>query len=134
MERLDEFVTPHRTLNDTKLPGFDFNPLVSCLNDVISKSLSTEVFQTSSHRFYFKNAHESLGNSRSLCVMRGYDYTIKPTMGKVFLNVNIATSAFFQPITAAEFMADRSTFTEHEVEKADQALESVHHHRSQGGG
>jgi hypothetical protein len=99
------------------LPDFNFNPLVNHLNTVISKSLSKDVFSTSSHRFYFKNGHELLGNSRSLCIMRGYDYTVKPAMEKVLLNVNAATSAFFRPITVAEFLADRTTFTANEVGK-----------------
>jgi eukaryotic translation initiation factor 2C len=43
--------------------------------------------------------------------MRGYDYTVKPAIEKVLLDVNAAISAFFRPITVAEFLADRTTFT-----------------------
>jgi eukaryotic translation initiation factor 2C len=49
--------------------------------------------------------------------MRGYDYTVKPAIEKVLFDVNAATSAFFRPITVAEFLTDRTTFTANEAEK-----------------
>jgi eukaryotic translation initiation factor 2C len=47
--------------------------------------------------------------------MRGYFYTVKPGMGKLLLNINAATSAFYTPMTVAEFMKD-DTFAPHERE------------------
>ena len=118
LERLKAFSNPASNNNDAALANFNFDPLVTHLNNVISKSMSdVDVFQTSSHRFYFKNGHEDLDSSKSLCTMRGYDYTVKSAMEKVLLNVNAATSAFFRPITVAEFMLDTKTFAKNEIEK-----------------
>lgn len=84
MDRLREFMKVHTKKSvfskDSTLSNFNFDPLIVHLNTVILKSLSNEVFSTSSHRFYFKSGWESLGNSASLCVMRGYQYRIKPGM------------------------------------------------------
>ncbi|KAI4636318.1 hypothetical protein J4E83_001272 [Alternaria metachromatica] len=116
LDRLQDYVNPRSKPNDSALPDFNFNPLVAYLNTVIAKNLTDEVFQTSSHKFFFKDSHEVLGRSKSLCVMRGYDYTISPAMEKVLLNVNAATSAFYRPITVAEFLKD-NTFHQNERER-----------------
>jgi eukaryotic translation initiation factor 2C len=117
LKRLKDYVSARDKSGSATLPDFNFNPLVNHLNTVIFKSLSKDVFSTSSHRFYFKNGHELLDNSRSLCIMRGYDYKVKSAMEKVSLNVNAATSAFFRPITIAEFLVDYTTFATNEVGK-----------------
>ncbi|KAF1849518.1 Piwi-domain-containing protein [Cucurbitaria berberidis CBS 394.84] len=116
LNRLKDFVNPKSKPDDATLPNFNSSPLVTHLNTVISKSLTDDVFQTSSHKFFLKTGYSPLGTSNSLCIMRGYDYTVRPAMEKVLLNVNIATSAFFRPITVAEFLEDR-TFAENEREK-----------------
>ncbi|KAJ4376118.1 hypothetical protein N0V83_001399 [Neocucurbitaria cava] len=117
LARLKNFVDPKPESEDDALPDFNFQLLVDYLNTVISKSLSDDVVWTSRHKFYFKKGYQNLGRSRSLCVMRGYTYTIKPAMEKIVLNVNAATSAFYKPITVAEFMRDHLTFPEKEREK-----------------
>jgi eukaryotic translation initiation factor 2C len=125
LDRLKQFIHPSSLADDsadTTLPNFNFDPLITHLNNVISKSLSDDVFQTSAHRFYFKNGYGKLGQSNTLCVMRGYEYTVKSAMEKVLLNVNAATSAFFLPITVAEFMKDGSTFAKNELEKRIKGL------------
>jgi eukaryotic translation initiation factor 2C len=42
--------------------------------------------------------------------MRGYLYSILPKMGKIILNVNAATSAFYQPILLSDYLNDTDTF------------------------
>jgi len=121
LDRLQDYVNPRSKPNDSALPDFNFNPLVAYLNTVIAKNLTDEVFQTSSHKFFFKDSHEVLGRSKSLCVMRGYDYTISPAMEKVLLNVNAVTSAFYRPITVAEFLKD-NTFHQNERERCIKRL------------
>ena len=115
-ECMNDFVNPARTPDDSTLPNFNFEPLVAHFNTMISNSLTNDVHQASSHKFFIKNGYEPLGNSAALCIMRGYDYTIKPAMEKVLLNVNVITSAFHCPITVAKFLEDR-TFPENAREK-----------------
>jgi eukaryotic translation initiation factor 2C len=116
LDRLQHYVNPSSKPNDSALPDFNFNLLLAYLNTVIAKNLTDEVFSTSSHKFFFKNGYETLGRSKSLCIMRGYNYTISPAMEKVLLNVNAATSAFHCPITVAEFLKD-NTFPHNERER-----------------
>ncbi|CAO2651808.1 Nn.00g000910.m01.CDS01 [Neocucurbitaria sp. VM-36] len=119
--RLKDFINPTSRTEDETLPNFNFQLLMDYLNTVISKSLTDELVWISSRKFYFKNSYEQLGESESLCVMRGYDYTIKPAMGKVLLNVNATTSAFYRTITVAEFLKD-NTFARNEREKLIRGL------------
>ncbi|EMD90548.1 hypothetical protein COCC4DRAFT_127590 [Bipolaris maydis ATCC 48331] len=127
-ERVQLFLKLHRELDLDGLyrymdashkesdPEFNFNPIISALNLAIAKSMTSDVFQQSSNKFFVKGGYEALLGKRSLkslCAIRGYYFTIKPGMQKIFLNVNPATSAFFRPITVGEFLADE-TFSEDE--------------------
>jgi eukaryotic translation initiation factor 2C len=94
---------------------FNFNPIVDALNLAVTKSLTDKVFQQSTNKFFVKCGSVNLG--RTLCTIRGYYYTIKPGMQKVLLNVNAATSAFFQPTTVGEYLNDNTTFPLDEREK-----------------
>lgn len=58
------------------------------------------------------NPHDPKVVSDSLEMTRGYCYTVKPGMGNIMRNFNLATSAFFKPILVSEFLADPRTFTE----------------------
>ncbi|KAF2867614.1 hypothetical protein BDV95DRAFT_597829 [Massariosphaeria phaeospora] len=114
------------TLNLSGLQGYaaakpenehiNFDSVAKCLNMVISKSFDNRVHQQSSNKFFVKNARGNLwhGNVRSssasLELIRGYYYTVKPGMGNIILNFNLATSAFFRPILVSEFLSDRATF------------------------
>jgi eukaryotic translation initiation factor 2C len=46
--------------------------------------------------------------------VRGYYYTVKPGTGIIILNFNLATSAFFKPISVQTFLADQATFGGHQ--------------------
>lgn len=127
-ERVQLFLKLHRELDLDGLyrymdashqesdPEFNFNPIISALNLAIANSMTSNVFQQSSNKFFVKGGYVDLPGKRSLkslCAIRGYYFTIKPGMQKIFLNVNPATSAFFRPITVGEFLAD-DTFSEDE--------------------
>jgi hypothetical protein len=60
LERLKDYVNASNKPSSATLPDFNFNALVDHLNTVICKSLSKDMFSTSSHRFYFKNGHKLL--------------------------------------------------------------------------
>ncbi|EMD58844.1 hypothetical protein COCSADRAFT_348224 [Bipolaris sorokiniana ND90Pr] len=97
-------------------PEFNFNPIISALNLAITSSMTSSVFQQSSNKFFVKDGYVDLPGKRSLkslCTIRGYYFTIKPGIQKIFLNVNPATNAFFRPITVGEFLSD-DTFSEDE--------------------
>ncbi|KAF2798180.1 Piwi-domain-containing protein [Melanomma pulvis-pyrius CBS 109.77] len=113
IEQLQAYTDPARPHNFPNLPAFNFDPIANALNTIISKSLRDDVFQLSANKFFLKSGYAPLttqkGEGRALCTIRGYFYTIKPGMGKVLLNVNAATSAFYCPLRVDEFMQD-STF------------------------
>ncbi|KAF2865134.1 hypothetical protein BDV95DRAFT_612925 [Massariosphaeria phaeospora] len=104
---LQAYVNPSGTQGRA---DFNFDPIVTALNMVVSKSFSNQVFQLSSNKFFLKKGHNDLTGPRgichALCTIRGYFYTVKPGMQKVLLNVNAATSAFFRPLTVDEFLRD----------------------------
>jgi eukaryotic translation initiation factor 2C len=97
---------------------FMFDVVAKCLNIVISRSFDGHVHQQSSNKFFVKAAWGNLyfaspkGNyhSHSLEVVHVYYYNVKPGMGNIILNFNLATSAFFRPILLNEFLADEETF------------------------
>ena len=89
-----------------KMTTFNFDPIVTASNSIISKGLSNDVVQISSNKFYLKGGWKPFGTV--LYTMRGYSYTVKPGMGKILLNINSATSAFYQSITVDEFMRNAS--------------------------
>lgn len=93
------------------------------MNIIISNNLAEDVVQLQSNKFFVKSGYAPLGSTSTaaLCTIRGYFYTVKPGMGKLLLNVNAATSAFYTPMTVAEFMRD-NTFAPHEREGVLQNL------------
>jgi hypothetical protein len=96
----------------------DLSSVERCLNILISKSFDHEILRLSANKFFVKKARDSLKSnsgagkreSQSLEIMRGYYYAIKPGMGNLLMNFNVATSAFFRPILVSEFLADNNTF------------------------
>ncbi|KAI4671213.1 uncharacterized protein J4E88_009246 [Alternaria novae-zelandiae] len=96
----------------------DLAAVERCLNIIISKSFDAEVYRHSVDKFFVKKARKTLYreqnkiqyHSQSLEIMRGYYYTIKPGMGCLLMNFNVATSAFFRPVLVSEFLADSETF------------------------
>ncbi|KAL1606847.1 hypothetical protein SLS60_004256 [Paraconiothyrium brasiliense] len=95
--------------------GRDISHIERCLNIVISKSLTPEVVRLSGKKFYVRAGRSELlgtrGVSASLEIIRGYYFAVKPGMGNLFMNFNIATSAFFRPILVSEFLNDDDTFS-----------------------
>ncbi|KAI4623607.1 hypothetical protein J4E80_003418 [Alternaria sp. BMP 0032] len=82
-----------------------------CLNILIAKSFDASVVRLSGKKFYVRKARANLGSSTSLEIIRGYHYAVRPGMGNLLMNFNVATSAFFRPILVSEFLADRGTFS-----------------------
>ena len=101
--------------------GVDWNAgsTMRALNIVISKAIRGDgalltqykvgdIAQVSANKFFLGAERRNLATS--LCAVRGFYYTAKPGIDKLLLNVNSATSAFFETITVAEFLRDTTTF------------------------
>lgn len=98
----------------------DIQPIIRALNILISKcfdeSTKYQTLQSGANKFYLKDAYENINigeardYSRSLCAMRGYNYTIKPGIGRLLLNINAATSAFFLAGPLEQVLNDKVTF------------------------
>lgn len=100
----------------------NFIDMARCLNILIAQSLGNDVHKQSANKFFVKTARKCLGQSQSLETIRGYFYNIKPGMGNIILNFNIATSAFVRPILVSELLADSSTFS---IEEAEALLKKL---------
>lgn len=98
----------------------NFDVIARCLNIVIAKGFNdVELYRQGVNKYFVKDARAPLMfrnapglpySSQSLEIIRGYYYTVKPGMGNIILNFNLATSAFYQPIFVDEFLADKHTF------------------------
>lgn len=95
----------------------DVEHIERCLNILISKSLTADVVQLSGKKFYVRSGRSELAHSKSLEIIRGYCFNVKPGMGNLLLNFNIATSAFFRPILIDEFLGDEDTFKDSEASR-----------------
>lgn len=95
----------------------NFIDISKSLNILVSRSLDTEVYKQSANKFFVKTARNRLGSSISLETVRGYFYNVKPGMGNIIINFNLATSAFFRPILVSQFLNDRDTFGHGEAPK-----------------
>lgn len=92
------------------------SPEIRALNILISNCFdSKKVVQVSANKFFIRDSKKSLAtkdmrSQTALCTMEGYFYTIKPTMTGIKLNVNTATSAFYDDTLLSEYLADSTTF------------------------
>jgi eukaryotic translation initiation factor 2C len=77
---------------------------MDALNIVVSKCFGSGIVRTVANKFFVESGWSQLGTS-PLCTIRGYYFSTRPGMGKVLLNVNACTSAFFRPILLSELMA-----------------------------
>ena len=93
----------------------NFVDISRCLNILISHSLTTDVHKQSANKFFVKTARNQLSYS-CLETVRGYFYNVKPGMGNVIVNFNLATSAFVRPMLICEFVNDR-TFSPAEAQE-----------------
>ena len=73
----------------------------TALNALISKRVSgnPEIVFVGPNKFLMKAGYRNAGGM--LNIHRGYFTSIRPGLQSILLNVNVATSAFFQPLTAA---------------------------------
>jgi len=97
-------------------PSGNWNPMnwnesttMDALNIVVSKCFGGGIVRTVANKFFVESGWSQLGTS-PLCTIRGYYFSTRPGMGKVLLNVNACTSAFFRPILLSELMARQTTF------------------------
>jgi hypothetical protein len=85
---------------------------VTILNTIISKADSDpkqpqfETFQLDANNFFLRQSYQTLGPTHSSLLQThvGFFSAIKPGMGVPLLNLNIATSAFYQPLRVSEYM------------------------------
>ena len=89
----------------------DRSSIERCINILIAKSFDKGVIKLSRTKFFVRSARSRLGSAKLLEIIRGYYYTVKPGMGNILMNFNVATSAFFQPVLVSEFLADTTTFS-----------------------
>ncbi|KAF2643954.1 Piwi-domain-containing protein [Massarina eburnea CBS 473.64] len=92
-------------------PGwYNPEPTLNALNTIITKCFdSTTNFFLNKHKFFIKTGYHDL--SLALRLMRGYAYRFKPGMGKILLEVNTVTSAFWRPLPLSVILQrDQSGF------------------------
>jgi eukaryotic translation initiation factor 2C len=99
-----------KTQLDLSQAGENLAAVQRCLDILISNSYDNGVFKLSGNKFFVRNARDTLGSAKLLETIRGYYYTVKPGMGNLLMNFNVATSAFFCPVRVDEFLKDESTW------------------------
>jgi hypothetical protein len=79
--------------------AYDPHPTEYALNTIMKKCIDgRNTLHLNNHRFYVRDAYFDLDASNAfvLRAMRGYTYRVKPSMGKILLNVSPAMSAFWR--------------------------------------
>ncbi|KAF2122915.1 hypothetical protein BDV96DRAFT_656661 [Lophiotrema nucula] len=118
VERLRNYITPASPLKDQQLAAFDFGLVTAALNTIVAKNMRDRVFQVSAHKYFVKAGYQAMpgsGTCGALLTHRGYYFNVQPGMGKLVLNLNKVTSAFYAPILVHHFLSD-STFPQAERE------------------
>ncbi|KAJ4351686.1 uncharacterized protein N0V89_007029 [Didymosphaeria variabile] len=95
------------------------DPTRAALNILISKCFeesTTNTFKVGANKYYLKNSYRPLVGTppqicRSLETSRGFDYQMKPGVGKILLNLQTRTSASYRPVLLSQLMIDRQTFS-----------------------
>lgn len=90
----------------------DVLEVVNALNSIVAKAAGKvtndlhRTFQIGGNKFFLFSGHKPLGNAKTavLQVNVGFYSTAKAGMGSGLLNINIATSAFYQPIGVDEYL------------------------------
>ncbi|KAF2709989.1 Piwi-domain-containing protein [Pleomassaria siparia CBS 279.74] len=97
----------------------DKEPIIRALNIILCKCFvetkgQNHAIRIGANKFFLKQGYEELAVNEnqhlSLCTIRGFFYTFKPGIGRILLNVNLATSAFWRPIPLSQLMQHDSTF------------------------
>jgi eukaryotic translation initiation factor 2C len=79
--------------------AYDLHPTEYALNTIMKKCIDgRNTLHLNNHRFYVRDAYFDLdaGNAFVLRAMRGYTYRVKPSIGKILLDVSPAMSAFWR--------------------------------------
>lgn len=91
----------------------DIGEDVRALNLIVAKAASNvqagqfQTFQIGSNKVFLCSRWQSLPKDDNMAVLRthtGFFWTIKPGMGEMLLNVNLATSAFYAPILVSDYL------------------------------
>ncbi|XPT01576.1 hypothetical protein M3J09_010708 [Ascochyta lentis] len=104
--------------------NMDLQPVLRAMNILISKCFDeqpVDTVQFGANKFFLKDSSQAISNgkrqntgqradSHSLCTLRGYSYAVKPGTGYLLLNVNAATSAFWQPVKLSVIFEDRTLY------------------------
>lgn len=91
---------------------YDPEPTKNALNIIVTKCFENpgNIIQLNAHKFFIAHAMQDLQARGDqvwpLRALRGYYYTITPGMGKILLNVNPATSAFWNPCYVSQVLQD----------------------------
>jgi eukaryotic translation initiation factor 2C len=100
-----------QTRCDLSKVNADLSAVERCINILISKSFNNSVIKSSGKKFFVRSARNDLQTSQSLEIIRGYYYAVRPSIGSLLVNFNVATSAFFKPILVSTFLSDGQTFS-----------------------
>ena len=94
--------------------------MTNMFNIVISECAENSPIGTipgGGNKFYRKDAHTDI-RSFSLCIHRGYSYSVKAGVGSVLLNVNTLTSAFWRPVNLGNAFRDKDTWKGGDISSA----------------
>jgi eukaryotic translation initiation factor 2C len=111
-------ITQFQSYSTTNHPApatYDSHPTEYALNTIMRKCIDgPNTLHLNNHRFYLRDAYFDLragnvsGNVTALRALRGYTYRVKPSMGKILLNVSPAMSAFWRPLPISDLMRNNN--------------------------
>jgi len=106
--------------NDNREPLLVIKALNAIISHAVCQRNATDLHQVGVNRFFLKAGWKDIGTG--LLAHRGYFTSIRPGTDRVLLNVNTATSAFFEPILVSDFI---KTMREKPYHKNDKDIEKM---------
>jgi hypothetical protein len=96
--------------NSTDIESAERNRMVTGMNSIIAHKISdspdSTIFQVGANRFFYTKGFSPLSQTipPSLLTYRGYYFSVRPSLGGLFLNINTSVSAFWAPIRVSDML------------------------------
>lgn len=112
-EKADEATEKGASMRITALNAF-VSDHVSLAND--------NIIPVGPNKFFLKDGWTAMKTDPTLNITRGYFTSIRPGSKSALLNINVATSAFFNPMSIADYL---SYFSQRDREKAQKLIKGL---------
>nr|GAT44419.1 argonaute-like protein [Mycena chlorophos] len=99
MQALQEYVS-----GNFQYRGYDIMPLISAMNLLLASQANRTGVQVGRNRFFFPADDQPVPLGGGLQAFRGFYSSVRPAHNQLMVNLNVCTTAFYQPGPLADAM------------------------------